>query len=240
MRVQGRRHRPTEEHAGAFRPAQGANGKEGEAARTQEWKNAQAHNHLVKTWVQKFQRERRHAARPWNAISYVDWGAVMGPRSFPDDRRIAGDIPHHFGLEARLAFDQMLVNHLVELERQDALDLAPTSWVMDNVGDAADDCSRAGFPPYYCLGREEIDSSYARFLTKTAATNPNESEPDRVERARADFCDDCLWAGNITCGHRLTYMRGHHGTPELRALESLMQSQRACNESSSAPFQTRK
>merc|ERR1740124_2051250 len=50
-------------------------------------------------------------------VSYVDWGQATVPRLFGKER-IAGDIPHHYGLEARTMFVQMLINHLKERERQ--------------------------------------------------------------------------------------------------------------------------
>jgi hypothetical protein len=67
----------------------------------------------------------------------------MGPKSFPIEKGIQGDIPHHFGLEARSCFIQMLVNHLKELEREEFHNLEP-GWILLKSNDPADDCVHAG------------------------------------------------------------------------------------------------
>eukprot|EP00548_Thalassiothrix_antarctica_P007357 CAMPEP_0194139470 /NCGR_PEP_ID=MMETSP0152-20130528/9106_1 /TAXON_ID=1049557 /ORGANISM="Thalassiothrix antarctica, Strain L6-D1" /LENGTH=116 /DNA_ID=CAMNT_0038837313 /DNA_START=1 /DNA_END=348 /DNA_ORIENTATION=+ len=61
-------------------------------------------------------------------VSYVDWGQAMLPRLF-GEQRIAGDIPLHYGLEARTMFIQMLINHLIERERQKIHNIP---WIDDN------------------------------------------------------------------------------------------------------------
>jgi hypothetical protein len=126
--------------------------------------NSQAHNNLVNTLVQDYQREQSKNGKSWTQLSYIDWGQVMGPRLFPGSRRIKGDMHHHFGLEARITFVQMWMNHLVEQERQDRLHLSPWWTLFD--GDA-NDCFRAGGSPPYCATPGQIAEKYESFLTVT-------------------------------------------------------------------------
>ena len=46
-----------------------------------------------------------------NNMTYLDWGHVIMPRSFDADR-IYGDIPAHYGLEARLLFANMITHEM--------------------------------------------------------------------------------------------------------------------------------
>lgn len=48
-------------------------------------------------------------------LTFVDWQNVIAKKSFGDER-IEGDIPPHYGLEARLLFLQQLFHHLRRLE----------------------------------------------------------------------------------------------------------------------------
>jgi hypothetical protein len=164
------------------------------------WQNAQAHNHLVKTLIQKFQKEKYQLGDPaWARISYVDWGQVMSPRVFPNEKRIKGDIDPHFGFEARSTFIQMLINHLKELEKEEHLNLAP-GWTLLNSNDCADDCLHAGGSEMYCLNREQLKSAYESFLTLTQPEpelTPMEAED--YERAKSHFCSNCTWIYNIDC-----------------------------------------
>jgi hypothetical protein len=80
--------------------------------------------------VNRIQQEERHTfnlsafqdspstdqRRSGTRVTVVDWGKVMEPRSYPFRDRIAGDIPPHYGLEARVVFLQMLMNHLIQRE----------------------------------------------------------------------------------------------------------------------------
>ena len=209
----------------------------GEEARSMEWKNSQGYNHFIKSLIHNYQREQHnnHGAK-WNAISYIDWGMVMGPRSFPHDKRIKGDIPYHVGFEARATFDQMLINHLIELDRQETLNLAPSTWVMEkDDSDSADDCLHAGFPPYYCVSKEEINYTYQEFLTRTVIVNYTKAEREQLVMARDDFCDQCKFdiKGGISCGYRLMYMRGNYKMDELPALLAVMKSTPSCNKTAS-------
>ena len=47
-------------------------------------------------------------------VTLVDWGAAIWPRSIPP-HRIEGDIPAHYGLEARLLFAQMATQQVYRL-----------------------------------------------------------------------------------------------------------------------------
>jgi hypothetical protein len=209
-------------------------GTQGEVARSNAWKSAAAHNHFMKTLIHRHQRERylSAAATGWNGISYIDWGAAMGPRTFPEGRRIAGDIDNHFGFEARVAFDQMLTNHLLELDRQDRGHLPPAPWLLDDAVDAAADCARAGLDPYYCLGTGELEEWYERFLTKSVAVRLTRAEEEQLRKARVDFCYGCIWDNKIPCSYRLLYITGHYQVPEHQALVDVMKATSACNGSS--------
>ena len=48
-------------------------------------------------------------------LTLVDWGGVMETRSYGEDR-IAGDLPAHYGLEARLLTIQQVTHELVKSE----------------------------------------------------------------------------------------------------------------------------
>lgn len=52
-----------------------------------------------------------------STLTVLDWATIMYPRSNPHKDRIRGDMEAHFGLEARIVFLQMLMNHLVERDR---------------------------------------------------------------------------------------------------------------------------
>ena len=171
------------------------------------WQNAQAHNHLIKTLIHKFQKERyAKNDTAWTRITYVDWGQVMGERVFPEERRIKGDIDNHFGFEARSAFVQMWLNHLVELERQEKLHLAPGWSLMDaRDTDTANDCSQAGGSPTYCLDQEELVSHYENFLTISQPSTLTKTEEEDYRHAKRDFNATGIFAQGINCEHRLSY-----------------------------------
>lgn len=82
------------------------------------WKKAYKYNEYFKQKITEHDEERRSQNKSLSAVTYIDWGQAMFPRSFPRSKRIRGDMQAHFGLEARLTFLQMLVNHMMERERQ--------------------------------------------------------------------------------------------------------------------------
>ena len=182
------------------------------------WKDAQAHNHLVKTIIHNYQRDRYQNNLPWTQISYIDWGMAMGPRLFPTSKRIKGDIDMHHGFEGRYAFILMWINHLVELERQEHFHLKPW-WIFQN-NSVDEDCSRAGLMRQYCIERDDIDIDvhYKSFLTITdpAFQRINQTIKDQ-------FCGSCIWRGNIECHVRLLYMLGHYKLQEPEAYDAVMQ-----------------
>ena len=55
--------------------------------------------------------EIRSGANKTNNLTYVDWGGAIRPRSYGTER-INGDLPPHYGLEARYALVQMISNQL--------------------------------------------------------------------------------------------------------------------------------
>lgn len=71
-------------------------------------------NRLVR---ERFEAEAERDVGERSNMVLLDWGNAIYPRSFGDDR-IVGDIPYHYGLEARLAGIQMLMNVLVERDAE--------------------------------------------------------------------------------------------------------------------------
>ena len=197
------------------------------------WKNAQAHNHYIKSLIQNFQKKRFESNDPaWARISYIDWGHVMGPRTFPYQKRIAGDIDNHFGFEARLAFVHMWMNHMIELERAEEHKLAP-GWSLWNSSDTANDCLHAGGSDLYCLSNDELAVHYKSFLTISQPPKEmNQTEKEAYERAKADYCEFCPSStGGIICNARLMFFKGKYRLSEVDALLAVV-GDPACNKSS--------
>ena len=158
--------------------------------RNNDWKNAQAHNTLIKELVHTNQRRQwdeaeaytlskviEHQKRStvvsvrcakWNVFTYIDWGMSMGPRIFPDETQIKGDIKSHYGLEPRIAFIQQLINHLVEIDRQERYGITPWCVAHDyEFGKGIieiDTCARAGISEDYCLTQAELKQYNESFL----------------------------------------------------------------------------
>lgn len=196
------------------------------------WKHAQAHNHFMKTLIHNFQRERYEAGDPtWTHISYIDWGHVMGPRAFPMDKRIMGDINNHFGYEARATFIQMWMNHLNELERLEEYKLPP-GWMLWNSTDYADDCYHGGGSDMYCLTRQELEAEYKNYLTiSPPIKNMSQTEREEYERAQIDYCANCTSSSTYDCGYRLAYFQGKHKLDKVAALLAVVGDPK-CNKSS--------
>ena len=62
----------------------------------------------------------------------------------PESIRIKGDLDPHYGLEARMTFIQMLVNHMKEQDRLEGCKLPPWTW-NDKYRDSEED-SDASIP----------------------------------------------------------------------------------------------
>ncbi len=60
--------------------------------------------------------ENDKGSSPTTNMTLVDWGSLVSERSWDGDR-IHGDIPVHYGLEARLLFAQQLLHQLLEDEK---------------------------------------------------------------------------------------------------------------------------
>ena len=169
------------------------------------WNKACAHNTYVKALVDKHAISRKKTEMPMSVVSYVDWGQAMLPRLWPTEKRIRGDIDPHYGLEARLSFVQMLINHLVERDRQKKLMIHPWLGAVRNHG---------------------CDDPDQGFMTISAPENVLEKEA--VQKASLSFCGDCDWAKGISCGYRMQYNMNAHKNSKLKALISAMQNP-ACN-----------
>lgn len=179
------------------------------------WNKARAHNDYVKGLVNANEATRKRTGQSMSTVSYIDWGQAMLPRLLPQEQRIAGDIDPHYGLEARLAFVQMLMNHLVERERQKRLNMP---WIKDY---SSDDNSRTN-------SHAEADD----FMT---ITMPGEvftfEERLAFDRAQLAFCGECAFAKGISCQMRKDYFQFKHNLPESKALHAVMSQTSACNKS---------
>lgn len=71
----------------------------------------------LKDMILTDRKMKTHQRKPTGATNFtvVDWGTVISKRSY-GSQRIAGDIPEHYGLAARLLFLQQLLHHLLALE----------------------------------------------------------------------------------------------------------------------------
>eukprot|EP00928_Gymnodinium_smaydae_P039346 TRINITY_DN26898_c0_g1_i1.p1 TRINITY_DN26898_c0_g1~~TRINITY_DN26898_c0_g1_i1.p1 ORF type:complete len:505 (+),score=18.87 TRINITY_DN26898_c0_g1_i1:45-1517(+) len=210
----------------------GSHGSTFQSAKTSltQWAHAQSHNHLVKSLVHKYQKAQFEQHLPWSQVSYIDWGQVMSPRLFPVERRIAGDIDAHVGLEARVAFIQMLTNHLVEQERQVKSNLTP--WIVARMQehtsegtkfDSDSDCLESGGSETYCLTPKALAQSDREFLELKAGSElRNADEIDRYEQLKKDFCPSCRLGKQSSCHGRMMYLMERYNASRLKALESIM------------------
>jgi len=175
----------------------------------QMWNRARAHNNYVKMLVEKQDISRKNAGKEMGRVSYIDWGQAMLPRLYPLNVRIRGDIYPHYGLEARLAFVQMLMNHVVERDRQKELKIHP-SLSMDHVNNHGDE-----------------DPEH--FMTTSKAKN--ETETKLLEMTRASFCDECIWSSQTICRMRLSYLIYKYGekNSKLELMIVLMRDSPTCN-----------
>lgn len=71
-------------------------------------------NALIRNRIQQHEESylEESSGQHLSSITYLDWGAVMLPRS-TGKSRIAGDVKAHYDYQARVVFLQMLMNHLV-------------------------------------------------------------------------------------------------------------------------------
>lgn len=83
-------------------------------------RTAQELNQQIVRYIDRHnQKEGKITSTTRSTLSYVHFGAIILPhRSYPDQQRIRGDIPPHYGWQARMAFLQMLMNHLKEQEKR--------------------------------------------------------------------------------------------------------------------------
>lgn len=183
------------------------------------FKNSLAHNQLVKNIVHDFQTKQYKIHKSWTKISYIDWGQVMGPRLFPQSKRIKGDINNHFGLEARITFLQMLINHLVENERQEKYYMKPW-WafiVFQN------DCFQAERSDLYCLSNDDTTESFIESKPKTDVLSDEETK--KFQLLKEMFCESCLWSAehHFTCLYRQNYLIMNKKMSALSSIEHVMQ-----------------
>jgi len=167
------------------------------------WNKARAHNDYVKMLIDKNDMSRKNEGKELGAVSYIDWGKAMLPRLYPAEQRISGDIDAHYGWPARVTFIQMLMNHLVEMDRQKQLKISP--WFSKDQAD-----------------NHTYDDPEQFMTTYNGGT-------DEVKMIKLSFCNDCLWAKGISCGMRMANTV-HKGASELKALVYVMETP-SCNNS---------
>lgn len=172
------------------------------------WHKARAHNDYVKMLIDKNAISRKNAGKATGAVSYVDWGQVMLPRSYPFEQRISGDIDPNYGLEARLTFIQMLMNHLVERDRQKELNM--TQWLSTD----------------HAYNHSHRDPEH--FMTTSILKIAELQEREELSKIKLSFCGQCVWRNGNSCNERKAYMTSHYGTSELEALKHTMQ-EISCN-----------
>lgn len=179
-----------------------------------QWSWAQAHNVWMKHLVQQQQTPQ---------ISVMDFGHIMGPRLFPQAQRIEGDIDPHYGFEARLAWIQMLANHVVELERQEQFQLTPYEISAYNDTEIFDDCRLAGGLPDYCLTPSQLQKAMDTFLTSPKVLpNLTHSELQEYQTNLHNFCKTCEFASGISCDARWKYQQfAKHNSPHIALNETM-------------------
>jgi len=188
----------------------------GSTASLVDWNKAKSHNDYTKLLIDNREMERHHRGLPMGNVSYIDWGQAMRPRLFPEEQRISGDMLVHYGLEARLAFVQMLLNHLKERRRQRQFNIEP--WrANNNHKNGSNSDAGAGFG----------GGTAKRFMTLTPHSNLSAEE-------KAMFCGECLWSRTITCETRKTYLRFRYKSPE-KSVVSILLSTPACNRAHKFP-----
>ena len=221
----------------------------------QDWKKARAHNRFLKQLIDQHDRAIYHAGTPeahlhhqakshLSSVSYIDWGQVMLPRLYPEAERISGDIDPHYGLEARLTYIQMLMNHLTERNRQERQHLVP--WKIANNlhhRDQSTRISNKNQKESSALTGDVVDNDDENgddaigqaFLTTTPPKLVLSPEEERAfENAKADFCPECsfhLVDKVMPCLMRKEYLQYHYLVPEPNALFSIMKDDPGCNNS---------
>eukprot|EP00977_Amphora_coffeiformis_P021913 scaffold10056_cov164-Amphora_coffeaeformis.AAC.10 len=193
----------------------------------QGWTKARAHNALVKNLVDEHNAQYfADTGRP-SSISYVDWGQAMRPRLYPQDTRIVGDIDPHYGLEARMAFNQMLLNHLIEQDRLQKYRIRPWRGVEGDVN------ARVLDGGDYVYNGNTTDSIVKNFLTITV---PEPAVPpaaqEKYDRAVSLFCPACMWQVAHTCTHRVDFMIQKYKLPRYEALISVVENNPTCRKAS--------
>jgi len=183
------------------------------------WNLAVSHNNYVKYLVDINEMEQKNRNQSMSMVSYVDWGQAMLPRLFPPTR-IVGDIPPHYGLEARLMFVQMLTNHLVERERQKNQHIPRIAY---------DSIKRV---------EEEIESTdYLIYIKCISSAKPEEVIPDdkmqMYKDALSEFCETCRIEdnSNVLCEQKRSYLCTKWKRPYWDALIETLEKHQTCNKS---------
>ena len=168
-------------------------------------KRANMMNHFIKEYLDQQQRIPDNLS----PVSYLGWGEAMQPRMGPPEHiRIAGDMDPHYGLEARLAFVQMLMDHLKEREKQEGVLNKNPYAEFPRLQDTEID-----------PGNETMDSIFFAFDTSNDSIVTNLAILD----ARKDLCSECLWQGQISCEARIGWMMSRYGMAELDATHLVLQ-----------------
>ena len=210
-------------------------------------KHADAINHKIKRRIDGFQRDqyRVHGDHDDHdddddddvnddshyAVSYVDFGHIMRPRTWPQEVRIAGDIDQHIGLGGRLAMIQAMTNHLAEQDRQKLLGIPP--WMAYHYDDGDDGDCRIASPfrrPEYCLTAEELKAAHDEILDIAVTEPPLSPEEQAIyEQDQERFCPSCIWNGKTGCNDRLLYVVDRYrDQPRSVHLHNLLEGTPSC------------
>merc|ERR1712160_104038 len=97
------------------------------------------------------------------------------------------------GLEGRLSFVQMLLNHLLERDRQKSLNIYP--WVLTEraYNSSSDD------PQHFMSSKQQITNNKQNIL----------------ETAEFSFCDSCIWSVQISCADSVEFMQEKYNFDEI-------------------------
>jgi hypothetical protein len=207
----------------------------------QYWEFANIHNtyvkHILDVHEQQYWNNNHNTIRRVSAISYIDWGTAMYPRLLPESQRIQGDMDPHYGLEARLCFVQMFINHLKERDRLQRYHIAPyavfTSSASSNILVNNNIPTTATLPPEL-LNNAQAETFLSLTPISSTATLSNE-DTIQLQELEKIFCVECIWRGQIPCMARRNYMETHHKLDALEALQALLDTE--CFPSQSSPPQ---
>ena len=211
------------------------------------WNHAQSHNTYVKYLIDNFNNEgggivgtnRMSKSGGGGGVSYIDFGQAVAPRLFPNEVRIAGDIDPHYGLEIRVAFVQMLMNHLKERTKQKQF--ATTTTIVSSKNEEEEEKNRNKFQISDTNIIATILKGNHPFMTivqPEVQLFPSSSHEQRmIDEARIKFCGDCMYNNQTTCQSQVNQYRFHKNIPESQSILKVIQRHQSCDKRRNPEFQ---